>query len=130
MKRSICIIFLGLLSMTAHAATLPLSVDVFGTTFILPLQKVSAVQLYSFRDKKGYPALETVLASKWKWQLSAGAAVVLGESKNVPFASLKTRLSPRFFDTTNNEIFFGAWVGQESKTKRTTWGLSASVPLW
>ncbi len=112
------------------AATDPIHVDVGGYSFILPLQKADAVQLYSLRDKKGFPGLETVVCAKGRLQLTLGAAPVLGTSKNVPFASVTTRLSPVFFDTSNNDLRFGVWIGKESGQKKATWGLSATVPLW
>lgn len=100
------------------------------TTLVLPLQVVSVVQLYSPDLGKGFPALETVLASRKTWRLSAGAAPVLGTSENVPFVSLSTRLSPRFFDTSDNDLYFGAWAGKPSDQDSWTWGISASVALW
>ncbi len=100
------------------------------TTAILPLQVVSGVQLYSPELGKGFPGLETVLIQRKSWRLSAGAAPVLGTSANVPFLSLSTRLSPRFFDTNDNDLYFGVWAGKPSDGKRTVFGVSASVPLW
>lgn len=114
----------------AYAATNPLHITIGGTDFVLPLQKVSGTQLYSFRDKKGYPGLETVIVSRSRAELSIGAAPVLGTSFNVPFVAFQFRLPRRFFDVSNNDLMFGAWVGQESDKKRTTWGIKASVPLW
>lgn len=137
MKRFIFLMSLAV-SAPVMAGSNPLSVNFGGTTFVLPFQKVSATQLYSSRDKKGYPGAETVLAA-WgkkddagnqKTQLTFGAAPVLGTSQNVPFIGVQTRLSPKYFDTTNNSILFGVWVGKESNQKRSTYGVKASVPLW
>ncbi len=122
----------------AHAATSPIQVNVLGTTFILPLQKVKATQLYSFRDKRGYPGAETVIAG-WgstdaegdrKVELSFGAAPVLGTAENVPFVALQRKLPASHFDVANNSLMFGVWIGKESDKKRATYGVKASVALW
>lgn len=130
MKKLLLMLCLTGIPGVLKAATDPLSVEIAGTTFILPLQKVDATQLYSFRDKKGYPGAETTLAQRGKFKLTFGAAPVLGSSNNVPFVSLQTRLSEAFFDTSNNALLFGIWAGKESGRKRGTWGIKASVPLW
>ena len=138
MKKALALLAFILGLGAAQAATVPLSVNVAGTTFLLPLQKVKATQLYSFRDRKGYVAPETVIAG-WgspdmqgdrKVELTFGAAPVLGSDKNVPFLGIQTRLPEAHFDTSNNTLQFGAWVGKESDQKRATWGVKASVALW
>jgi hypothetical protein len=98
--------------------------------FIVPLRQVEAVQLYSFGEGKGYPAVESVLARRSTWKVSVGAAAELGTGVNVPFLSAATRLTPRFFDTGNNDLYFGVWVGRPSKGDRVLWGVSASTALW
>ena len=119
-------------SISAAAATNPVKVHVAGTDWILPLQKVQAVQLYSVTDKKGYPGVETVIASwnKDNAHLTLGAAPVLGTSQNVPFASLSFRLPSRFFDTSNNTLMFGAFIGKEADKPHATVGVAASIALW
>lgn len=101
-----------------------------GNDFILPFQQVQAVQLYSFDEGKGFPGAETVLVSRGRSHVSFGAAPVLGTNVNVPFLSVSTRLTERLFDTNDNELFFGAWVGRASKGKDTLWGISCSTKLW
>jgi hypothetical protein len=131
MKKLLLLLMMVLPGAT-FAATNPVSVNLGGTTFVLPLQKVQAVQLYSLNDKKGYPGVETVLAS-WRKDtihVTAGAAPVLGTSKDVPFASLTFRLPSRFFDTSNNTIMFGGFIGKESGKPHATYGLSATIALW
>lgn len=112
----------------AHAE--PVAIDVGGNTFYLPLQVVDGVQLYSLDEGKGYPAVQTVLASRGDGQLVAGGAPILGTSENVPFLGLQFRLSKKFFDVSDNELHFGAWVGFPSDKKGAIWGLLASIPLW
>lgn len=121
---------LALLMLGAVANAEPVSVRVGENTFVLPLQVVSGVQLYSPELGKGFPGLETVLAQRKTWRLSAGAAPVLGTGVNVPFVSVSTRLSPRFFDTADNALYFGGWAGWPSDKSRAVFGLSASVALW
>jgi hypothetical protein len=99
-------------------------------TLILPFQVVQGVQLYCPEEGKGFPGLETTLVEIKTWRLSAGAAPVLGTDINVPFVSIATRLSPRVFDTSNNELYFGIWAGKPSNGKHVIFGLSASIPLW
>lgn len=108
----------------------PVAIDVVGNTFYLPLQVVDGVQLYSLDEGKGYPAVQTVLASRGDAQLVAGGAPILGTSANVPFVGLQFRLSKKFFDVSDNELHFGAWVGWPSNEKGAIYGLMASVPLW
>lgn len=100
------------------------------TTLVVPLQVVSGVQLYSPKLGKGFPGLETVLGQYNTLRLSAGAAPILGTSVNVPFVSVSTRLSPRFFDISDNAMYFGVWVGKPSDERHVIAGLSASVALW
>lgn len=120
------------------AATNPIVFRAAGTDFIVPFQKVKGTQLYSLQDKKGYPGVETVLAGwgakdaqgDWQGELTFGAAPVLGTSNNVPFFGLQARLPAKFFDTSNNSLMFGAYLGRESGQKRATWGIKASISLW
>lgn len=112
------------------------------TTLVLPLQLVRGTQLYAPKEGKGYPAVETVLATlKSKSdpavaaaQLTFGAAPELGTSNHVPFLGLQVRLPERFFDVSDNQIMFGVWVGRTSARvegkRRVLWGLQASIPLW
>lgn len=132
MKKLLVSLFIigNLLGISGYVSAEPLAVDIGGLKFIVPLQKVDAIQLYSFRDRKGYPAAQSVLIEKGKFQFAAGAAAVLGTSENVPFVSLQTRLSESFFDTSDNALWFGLWIGQESHQKDSTYGISASISLW
>lgn len=98
--------------------------------FLVPFKQVDATQLYSFEEGKGFPAVQSILARRKTWQLSVGAAAVLGTGVNVPFVSVATRLSPRFFDTGNNDLYFGIWVGKPSSGGKALYGLSASTALW
>jgi hypothetical protein len=103
--------------------------------FLLPFQIVNGTQLYSFREGKGFPGAETTLWMKGRCEFTFGAAPVIGTDINVPFAGVQTRLSPAVFDTTNNDLLFGVWVGKPSRrisNERPTWlwGVKASVPLW
>lgn len=129
MKKLIAAIVIGI-CLTPAAYAEPISVDLGGNTFILPLQVVQGTQLYSFEEGRGYPALETVLATRKNFRLTFGAASVLGTSANVPFVSLQTRLSERFFDISDNSLYFGVWVGRQSRPNETRYGISAGIPLW
>lgn len=115
----------------------PISVDLGGNTFILPLQVVNGTELYSLEDGKGYPGGETVLVQRGGGELTFGGAPVLGTSKNVAFFGLQVRLSERFFDVSDNALKFGLYAGHkdgegEPHRKRiaNTWGIKASIPLW
>ena len=117
----------------ANSKALGLRTD-FGD-FIVPFQVVNGTELYSFREGKGFPGAETTLWTKGRYQVTFGAAPVLGTDVNVPFAGIQTRLSPALFDTSNNDLLFGVWVGRPSKRldterPRTLWGVKASIPLW
>jgi len=113
-----------------HARSGDIAIDIKGTTFTLPLQNVNATQLYAFSEGKGYPALESVLISHGKIRLSAGAAAELGTGINVPFVSISTRLSERFFNVGDNDLYFGVWGGKPSHGGRAIFGIQASQKLW
>lgn len=123
-------LMLAVLGLAVSLKAEPIAVELGGNKFILPLQLVSGTQLYSFDEGRGYPALETVLAQRGKAQLSVGAAPVLGTSANVPFVALQFRLSEKFFDISDNNVYFGAWVGKPSNQKDAAYGILCSVPLW
>ena len=115
------------------AATSPIRFQVGEHSFVLPMQNVSGTQLYSFREGKGFPGLESVIYSYKKTQVTAGAAAELGTSKAVPFVGFQFRLPAKFFDTSNNNLYFGAFAAKHPSRK--SWrgvegGLKASVPLW
>jgi hypothetical protein len=103
---------------------------------LVPFQVMNGTELYSFREGKGFPAAETVLYMKGRYQLTLGAAAVLGTDVNVPFLGIQHRLNPNIFDTSDNDVQFGAWVGKASRRlpgdDRPEWlyGLKASIPLW
>ncbi len=136
-------IILSMAAAPARAASDPLRVRLAGTDWILPLQKTSVTQLYSFAEGTGYPAVETVLAgwgdieadSGHRQQLTAGAAAVLGTSHAVPFIGIQTRLSNKFFDTSNNALLFGVWAGHRDdvphpKRVFNEAGIKVSRPIW
>src|SRR3990167_5975275 len=137
MNKKMRMLFVAGMVMMGGMATQPPKVEVktvkvdtgFGS-FYLPFQVVNGTQLYSFKDGRGYPGAETVLASCWRYQLTAGAAPVLGTDVNVPFVAIQHRLNPNIFDTSDNELQFGVWAGKPSVGKRWTLGVKASVPLW
>ncbi len=138
MKKSavVGLMLLGLLLGAGQAQAKPIAVQLGGNTFFLPFQVVNGTQLFSFEEGKGFPGAETVLAQRGRYQLTFGAAPVLGTDVNVPFLAIQHRLNPAFFDTSDNELQFGAWVGKPShrleqdKKPRLVWGIKASVPIW
>lgn len=124
------ITFICMARSNVFAATNPIAFRVGAHSFILPFQKVSGTELYSFQDEKGFPGLETVLYSYQKFQVSFGAAAVLGSSKDVPFIGAQFRLPSSLFDVSNNDLLFGAFLGKESGHKGLILGLKASTKLW
>ncbi len=112
------------------AATNPIAFKVGQNSFLVPFQKVSGTQLYSFRDGKGFPGLETALYSFQKFQVTFGAAATLGTSNAVPFVGAQFTLPARFFDTSNNAILFGGYAAKEEGRKGFVYGIKASTPLW
>ena len=107
-----------------------------GHALLLPLQNVAGTELYSFRQGKGFPALESVLYAtpSRRFNISAGAAAELGTSHAVPFAGIGFRLPQRFFNTDNNDLYFGAAFAKPSDAPKSWRGvevtLKASKPLW
>ena len=63
MKKLLSLLFVVFFCGSAFAATNPVSVNFAGTTWVLPLQKVQGVQLYSVNDKRGYTGAETIVLS-------------------------------------------------------------------
>ena len=95
-----------------------------------PLKVVNATQLYDFEEGAGYPGVETVLFERKGFRLTGGSALTIGDSEAVPFGSIQTRLSDKFFDTSNNELWFGFFVGKRSSLENWSYGLNASIELW
>lgn len=134
---------LSIAAAPVRAASDPIRVRLAGTDWLLPFQKTSVTQLYSFVEGTGYPAIETTLAgwgdvtadSGHRQQLTFGAAAVLGTSQAVPFVGFQTRLSDKFFDTSNNALLFGVWGGHRDDVphrKRiiNEAGIKVSRPIW
>lgn len=124
----------------AYAATKPLGIQFGGGHLLeLPFQNMNGTELYSVREGKGYPALESVLyqSPRRRTQVSIGAAAELGASKAVPFVGAQLRLPEKFFDTSNNDLFFGVAAAKHfgPETRFKSWRgveltLKASKPLW
>lgn len=120
----------------AFAHSDPIAVSTKVGKFILPLQVVNATQLYSFKEGKGFPAVETVLWARRTFELTGGAAAILGTDTNVPFMGIQTRLSEKFFDTAGNSLRFGFWIGLPSRAigdadkPKPVWGIKSSIALW
>lgn len=151
LKRCILISALALgLALVVGASTTPVAVNLTPSLSLdCPFQKVSATELYSWHEGKGYPAVETVLLD-WQGhkgipistlqgkfniteiQLTFGAAPVIGTSANVPFLAIQTRLPTSLFDISNNSLMFGIWGGHESDKGRHGWiyGIKSSIPLF
>lgn len=124
------VVLLAFLPCLSQAATNPLAVHFGGHAFLVPLQTFGATQLYSFRDGKGFPGLETAVYTFKKFQVTFGAAATLGTSNAVPFVGAQFTLPAKFFDTKNNSLLFGVYAGKEQGRKGLTVGIKASQPLW
>jgi len=130
MKKLLSVVAL-LLAVAVSAKAEPLAFKLSeNVTFIAPLQVVKAIQLYSFSDNKGYIGAETTLVQAKNFRFNFGAAPVLGTGENVPFLSIETRLSEKFFDISDNDMYFGIWAGKQSNKKSATVGIAASIQLW
>lgn len=130
-----CVFLLALCLCARSAMAEPIHLTTDFGDFILPFQVVNGTQLYSFKEGKGFPGVETVLWGKGRYEFTFGAAPVLGTDVNVPFICLQHCLNPKIFDTSNNDLQFGVWVGRPSRRlndekPRTLWGIKASIPLW
>jgi hypothetical protein len=128
---------LATLCVKAEAATDPIRFEFGGGhALLLPLQNVNGTEVYSFREGKGFPAIESVLYTtpSRKFQVTAGAAAELGTSHAVPFAGAQFRLPQRFFDTSNNDLYFGFAVAKHPDAAKSWRGvevmLKASTALW
>jgi hypothetical protein len=103
-----------------------------GHTFKLPFQSVDATQLYSFREGRGFPGLQTVLyaSPRKKFQASFGAAAELGESRAVPFAGAQWKLTERLFRVDDNRLMFGVAAAKHFRpeSKYKSWrGVEATI---
>ncbi len=134
-KLFLAVVLLGALAGAAKAEPIQFTTG-GGHAFVLPLQSVSGTQLYSFREGKGFPALESVLyvSPRKKFQATFGAAAELGRSVAVPFAGAQWRLSERFFDTSDNDLYFGLALAKHPDSAKSWRGvevtLKASTALW
>jgi hypothetical protein len=108
----------------------PLAFDIGGTTLVLPLQIVNATQMYSFEEERGFTGAETVLVTRGDFDLTLGAATGYGSGIQFPFIGGQFKLPETFFDTSNNELKFGAWLGRDFDAKDSKWGIKASIQLW
>lgn len=122
------------LSVTGKAD--PISINTDYGNFILPFQVVHGTQLYSSKLGKGFLGFETVLYSKGSYEVTFGGAPVVGTDVNVPFLAIQRTLSPKVFDTSDNDLRFGVYVGKPSR--RVVPGekapilidIKASIPLF
>lgn len=121
----------------AFAISNPLSLTLGNHTFVIPFKAVDATQLYSFKEGKGLPGLQTVLYSyKNVIHADLGAGPLLGSSSVVPFVSVQFLLPKAAFDPSVGPIWIGPWVGRQFKNAAlgtpqvTLYGLNASVNLW
>lgn len=127
MKKAIFAILM-LLAVKTHGENL--SLDFGGTTFILPLQVVNATQMYSMDEKRGFTGAETTVLTRGDFDLTLGAATGYGNGVSFPFVGAQIKLPSRFFDTSGNDLKFGAWVGKDYDSNKTLYGLKGSIPLW
>lgn len=121
----------------AHAISNPLSLTFGSHTFVVPFKQVDATQLYSFKEGRGLPGLQTVLYSyKSGVHFDIGAGPLLGSSSVVPFVSAQFLLPKNVFDPSVGPIWLGPWVGRQFRSAKlgtsqvTLWGLNASIALW
>lgn len=110
-----------------------------GHNIVVPFRQVSFTELYSLREGKGFPAVESVLflSARKKFQGTFGAAAELGVSKAVPFLGANWRLTERLFDTSNNLLYFGFAAAKrfDQDPRNKSWRgveitLKASHPLF
>jgi hypothetical protein len=120
-------LFIGL-SSVASAETLKADFGSFSA--ILPLQVVDVIQLYEFSAGEGFTGAQTTLIASEAFHLNFGGATGYSKGTAFPFVSIDTRLTEKFFDTSDNELRFGAWIGRDFGAKENKWGVAASIALW
>ncbi len=103
----------------------------------VPLKVVEVTELYDFNNKRGATGIATVLGTIGTSKVTLGGAISLEEGEQYPFLSWNTRLSPKFFDIADNELYFGAAVGHEFDIKENTdtrkrekYCVQASLKFW
>lgn len=100
----------------------------------IPLKVVKAAELYvtSGGKGKGFTGAESVLLSNKIKTLEGvfGGAVSPSDNENFIYVGAQGKLSDSFFDTSNNDIFFGGFVGRNFRRNENYCGIKASVPLW
>lgn len=98
----------------------------------IPLKVVKGSELYDLGKGKGFTGIETVLVTNTKksFEFVGGGATSTSDNENFVYVGLQTRLSDQFFDVTNNEFFFGGFVGRNFRRNENYGGLKASIPLW
>lgn len=108
----------------------PISVDVGGLTLVLPFQEVNGTQLYSFKEGRGFPGVETNLVRRGDGALVFGGATSTAGSVAFPFVGFNIRLPASLFDKSNNDLKFGIFYGRDSGQKRDFYGIKGSVELF
>lgn len=141
MKKLMAVFMLLMVSPAAFAATNPWSVDFLGTTLTLPMQKARGGFYFNLKDKATYTGAQTMIAG---WgakdqngdraiELSMAGIVDVGKHKRLPALVLDGKLSKRFFDTSNNTLYWGAWgwVQKDAKgANKPVGGMEANFLFW
>jgi hypothetical protein len=137
MKKLMAVLMVVMASSSAFAFENSLSFKAGNHAFTVPFKQLDVTQLYSFKEGKGFPALQTVVYDyKARAHVAFGAAPVIGSSNAVPFVSGQVLLSKGIFDPSVGPMWLGVWVGKQFKSaaldqpEKTMWGINASVALW
>jgi len=107
-----------------------LSFKIGGLDLLLPFQEVGASQLYDFEAGRGFSALETNLIRKGDGALVFGGATSTAGDPAFPYIGFNFRLPSPPFDISNNELFFGAWIGRDFGNEKTFYGIKGSLELF
>ena len=91
---------------------------------------VNATQLYELSEEHGFTGAETTVVSFGDGELVVGAATGYGNGIQFPYLGVQARLPSTFFDTSNNTIKFGVWIGRDYDSDDTKGGIKASMALW
>ena len=135
LKKLVFLYTLGMICLLGSAQSAfaldPLYVDFGDIRLHLPLQAVDAIQMYDFKDEKGFTGAETVLVSHGDLSLTAGAATGYSNGVNFPFVALQTHLSNKLVSI--DGVKFGVWYGHDyskGALNKDKIGLEASIALW
>ena len=103
-----------------------------GFNILWPTKQVNIIQCYDFKLGRGFMGAETNLVSKGDAALTFGGVTSTAGDPAFTMFGLHSRLPSTIFDTTNNELTFGFYYGNNFKSdgRVESYGLKLSLGMF